>query len=1812
MGSASAPGGTGALPDEKPPQQPIPNPRGGTPLPPQPGMPQGPPPLPVKAGGNPAVNSDYTNIVPPSPLASNHAPTFVPTRASLAHYSTVENAKATGSPSSSSTPISTSNPDPTMSRLTHNLPATLDPTQDVFINYNSNSQKSFQDFANSLTPAEKQKLNDVFSYAYANPATGLQSFKPNVYNQMGNPTTTLGLNTAYEGINPQLAALMKASGFIPPAYITPKFSDTGPINNLADLVQANNVIVDNKGNIITGNATDLASVYSRLINVTPSTLPNYKANDIITSLPATSQDVLVGEINALGSSLPQMVQQANQILANYTGAVSTVAQSGGGSYIKNPGQAFAAAQALQNSVYAALVIRQKEIDVMQGTNPNNAPQEVADMLSGTTSIPIDQQISSIVSQLNALGVKDQTVAGGQAFFQQTNKQMNSLYLNMTQAQQNVLNQRTSETVGFASGQQFISLAKAGQEAITLTAQLADLQAKQAALNSTTYQPIDFSNIPPQLSVAAATSNIIAGLSNRIAIPSPPPQNTPDVSSALLTANTQATLQQSKAMTALGSSRANALVAGAVFSGTATQPQIQTFNDIISSTTKTLVIPPQVPSISPVPTPTGKGIDQVLLSSVQKQFANNTANTFLTQYKPTNPTQQVNTTNPTQIIEQSISSQNQADAIASTIANAKATGANSVHLVNQNGTILDTIPTKDLVAVLPAALGTYTNHTITLVPDYTQKLQNFTNSLITSAEKAGATAIIVSEKTNVSSGTSVTSQYSLLTSVPISQASTLLPQIVKENENNPNIVFSFTPAPVTAKETTANPNAVLPLELQTISQQNQGLGYFNAIGFIEKTVLTEAAQLGLAKPVSALITGLGGTTFNTTPFGPKPIVTKSDQINLGFGIGLPLPITAVQEAGANLLNFVGSSIKQLPSSIVGGGTVIYNLITTGNTGGTPKNFNLNTLTESIISPTQFLPSNAQANEQSVSTSIHSTAEALGISGLIPARITNPVTIGGALGDIAAVGISLAGLKEVVPIRYGGEEGTIAFPATKEIPFPAGGTIEVQAPFTIKGLVLGYGGKNTVMLLGKTSEGNYVSLSTLNPKDIGLEKFTPSGERGFELSQLNKLTYSKVATPQGTEALVSFGKITPEQSVDLLNPAKQIATDLLKTPDVPISKQELQSAVSQMNLTGNEEVNQQLISTLSTETNKTISPGAPFKGSIVNVVEINKFNELIQERAISNAISKGLSKGLSGDEIILSMVEAKQASDIIPTRSYGSIGDLDRDLNVAKIRTDPFKEMEKQGYSLLDIAKAKERATKKPEYKNELAQSLAENKQAQKTLNLINRNVVPEKGKGFVLSGLNIEYGNVETKYVTPFEKTVSETGKNISEVIPPKEETVLTGEGIKVINQLGERDIVQNELSAYNKGKVFGKELPHKTTSLGGLKTVTISYQAVAKLKSVLSFQTKETLGNYKEMATPEIYEKTMERFQGKETIFRPPFIRDKDVVDLFGLVKYSARTATGARKERLELFATNIKKHFTDIDWSIAEKETENTIYKVEKEPTEIESTSTSKTISNEASNSLKRNAIQSGRTSISSKATSSKMATKPITSLSSKSINKATSKASFYKSITGSSTSIKTSLSPYSSKAIESPASEKSISSPLTNKSLSSKTSSSLSPKSSSMKSFTSITSPKSPTSPTSPTSPSSPIRPSPSSPASGSSTSLTFRKEEQSILIPKKPTKKRPIIPGLANKTTQGITPLVAKKADFIGNVSDINITGIYNRKEITYGSKEVAHLSAKDVSRFGKGNGPFIKTKTSSFEKSGPVEITKNRKGFTKASNPKKIRL
>lgn len=119
----------------------------------------------------------------------------------------------------------------------------------------------------------------------------------------------------------------------------------------------------------------------------------------------------------------------------------------------------------------------------------------------------------------------------------------------------------------------------------------------------------------------------------------------------------------------------------------------------------------------------------------------------------------------------------------------------------------------------------------------------------------------------------------------------------------------------------------------------------------------------------------------------------------------------------------------------------------------------------------------------------------------------------------------------------------------------------------------------------------------------------------------------------------------------------------------------------------------------------------------------------------------------------------------------------------------------------------------------------------------------------------------------------------------------------------------------------------------------------------------------------------------------------------------------------------------------------------------------------------------------------------------------------------------------------------------------------------------------------------------------------------EQPKPVIPKEvfENPKPPKLPNLELKVSKEARKRVAKqgnRADFIGNASEFSFAGLYNRAEITYGTKKIRKITAKDFQLNTKGMRKFIQTPKHG-KLSYPVKGKRQKKKQTKSSYRKLFR-
>lgn len=909
---------------------------------------------------------------------------------------------------------------------------------------------------------------------------------------------------------------------------------------------------------------------------------------------------------------------------------------------------------------------------------------------------------------------------------------------------------------------------------------------------------------------------------------------------------------------------------------------------------------------------------------------------------------------------------------------------------------------------------------------TREGKELSSSLINKARTIGSPTIDVFETPQVGPP-------SKITTIPTEKAQTLLPGIL-DKYTTQNISFSFNPKTQTnPKDTTLTPASVLPLELNYQSSKAFTGQYFN-----------------LAQSVGGFIGGQKASA-------QLPLTTSEYKSSSLFGITVPNFKGTISEFGSNLGAYLKEGIKSTPPFVAGIGQEYYNLITTGKSGGAeikPANLQayLSIPLQKLFYPKDIMAENAAQRMANVQSYIHTTfGNPIRQSGIpIPQSVQNPKTVGAFLGTAAGIGYSFG---SGLPFGKLISREPIILEGRIMAKMPSGeGFVEVPGTIKISGATLFGTSKYAIGLGMKSSEGTKIPLiSTLRPQTSYMReilgKVEATSERGAEAGAVTNLTANKLYTSKGAEVMSQVG-VVPEKQQQLVNLGQLISKkgDITKIPNVKIPKSDVKKYVGQMILTGNPEVN---LSTTETLGQGQVSGIVPtFKGSFGNVLPINYFN-----KELSLESAKQYSTYFTSSSKTFP-INFPRSETLIPVRDVNTIHDLDADL----------KRLEKQ--QNLQAKKGESIYKNTEEFGKVLKQDV---EQSNKILDLLQANVKVPKGFGFAKSGkTNIAYGKISS---------LNKQGK-------PQ-----TVEGETVINLLGIRDEINTEGAAgesskYTLGRSFNVEPPKGEVNYGGLKVKTISFQTWAKLKSVLSYQSKETYGKYQN-AEPDIYKTGLTTFAGKRNIVSPPLIRVKDVPDLYSISRYAERTTKGGTSKRFGQLANMLQEQYPYLDWQKIGLESKNTVYQ----------------ISPQLKQSTKNNILSTNisptsifPTSISSQSQQSK---KLVSSTKSSFSNVSRISGSSYK-ISGASKSSPT--SPRSSVSALSPTSPRfspiSKTSPISSTSKSAKSFSSpfISPRSFTSPSVSSPTSPRSPYNPSSrsPTSPSG--RPSPSSPSGRTSPNSIF----------------------------------------------------------------------------------------------------------------------
>lgn len=241
--------------------------------------------------------------------------------------------------------------------------------------------------------------------------------------------------------------------------------------------------------------------------------------------------------------------------------------------------------------------------------------------------------------------------------------------------------------------------------------------------------------------------------------------------------------------------------------------------------------------------------------------------------------------------------------------AQSKGATSVHIYDQSGKILDTIPTKDIPNILPLALQTFGNQKVSIGftstinnPTLdTTTLKNQVNQTISSAKASGAQFINIFDNNN-----------KIIDTIPIKDADqVLLSAATVQLKQGKQISIGYTASnqgsPFTGPTLGSNPKALAAFQdplselirgsnigVKNTIAEFQGLGQFILSGAKAPIPQEHEASLDIAGQLFSSIMP-GGTPI--TPSSLKTIETTIQQNPLGvLGMALPSIETMIIPAG----------------------------------------------------------------------------------------------------------------------------------------------------------------------------------------------------------------------------------------------------------------------------------------------------------------------------------------------------------------------------------------------------------------------------------------------------------------------------------------------------------------------------------------------------------------------------------------------------------------------------------------------------------------------------------------------------------------------------------------------------------------------------------------------------------------------------------------------------------------------------------------------------------------------------------------------------
>ncbi len=858
------------------------------------------------------------------------------------------------------------------------------------------------------------------------------------------------------------------------------------------------------------------------------------------------------------------------------------------------------------------------------------------------------------------------------------------------------------------------------------------------------------------------------------------------------------------------------------------------------------------------------------------------------------------------------------------------------------------------------------------------------------------------------------------------------------------------------------------------------------------------------------------------------------------------------------------------------------------------------------------------------------------GVLGISVNPDVAVGYAAVDIGSIIVgSESLLGKALPIKLG-QGAIVNFPTAAKIPGTASEVV------TSSKILLGYGGKRSVGLLGKTevvttstegeTAGQIVSKETLNnflasklkpnvnletntESTFGLHLLEPSQftERGFRLTELNKLTQSKLLSSESTNALDSLlsasGKpvYSLEESSQLLTAlkARKGLLNIANGYKPNISQQENLAGYTSSNLAGTP-TEGEIVTPIPVITEEAKpSFGQYFMSYVDKLIHPSSVTTSTQNKSLISSLTSETT-GTIPNPSTPEDLEAYNQIFGVNTMKTGEVNISQINYNIGQF----MERLNNPKFYAEELAKAK--ASKDTQLIEDLG-ILKKEPKIQKGSG-INERIIANYNKsneeiptvGYPWKDIDIPIesekapaalARLANKYVEVPEGLGFGVKKGTTNIffgeLGATEEGVprLAQKGKEVFNLLTEEDI-SKQISGYNTpGKFFGKDLPHNVIKIGKDKTFSLASQSTGLMHSLLSGQTTEHLAKDLEGKSEKFKAGLMERLSKSNMIttgingrVEKDVNRAYQVLELgkretfdyvLGRFKFGGKQAKALGELQESLLTSH---HYVDIEPHYSNEEVTSALLQLREAGAKERAlsignhnsllTTTGGSISKDLvvlHGNNKEPSITQNKSKIESSAKSPIIKESTKYDMLSSSVKGSTESESKLSALSPkSAASVKSGLSsksPKSTKSPRSPSSPRSTYSPSSPKS----------PLSSSPKS---PLSPKSPSSPKSPTIPASKL-----SALSGSSSSSS----ESNIEVINHPSKKYPVALDINTKPDQRVLRTSKERYNYIGNSTEGTLVGLYNRNETIYGNTKINKLKSKDYARTTKGFPKLVNTKT-----------------------------